>query len=196
MKKAITIIFGVIIIVAIFAGCGGTSTEETTTQVTTTEATTASEEAVKAEVDEFYAERSKLSKEATELINKVKEKDKMDPDLFDDITYSNRDYKRFMDMSRKQLSPAAYEEVYYDLEDYDYSPIIYSNRSYYIPSNYFITAEWSDNVAIPDNNDDYSQQRVYTLIDDSKPGYLLIGQSELPPMVILIRPGDALIDFE
>lgn len=183
-----------------------TSTEEITSAQTSDDDVQAEEitsaqtadDPIQAEVNDWWKEKNELKHEAIDLIVQIDQNESsIDPDLFDEITYKQREFDKFRDLSRKNLSAEAYEELYYDIEDNWWSPIIYANQTFYLPADYYVSVGWaSDNVIVDSNNEDCNKQRVYTLKDSSKAGYLVTVAAETPSRVVLIEPGTTTIHFQ
>lgn len=202
-----TVVLAMVVAFGLTTGCSKKSntqseTEEITNMVeTSTEEITSAQtadDAIQAEVNAWWKEKNKLNNEAINLIFQIDQNESsIDPDLFDELTYKQREFDKFRDLSRKNLSAEAYEELYYDIEDNWWSPIIYANQTFYLPADYYVSVGWaSDNVIVDSNNEDCNKQRVYTLKDSSKAGYLVTVAAETPSRVVLIEPGTTTMHFQ
>lgn len=187
MKKAVSIILGIIFIMAVFAGCDAKETAEITAE-TTVETTTKTADEVQKEIDAYRASKEKLDQEVYKLLEQVGTEENIDEDLLKDIESKQVEIDKVKALARKTLSPEAYEELYYEIEFYS-EPVTYANQRFYLESGYYVYAKWSQNVVIDENNENEDFDRVYYLKDDSKPGYLLVEGVETPQELVVILPG-------
>lgn len=211
----------IFIVISMFAfllvGCDGnsaaTQNTETTTviketqntsavtttveQICTTSAISTADEPimetdVEKEIREWEENKSKLCFEAYPIISKVEDNEVMTGELFHDIVRCQFKFDEFREMSRKTLSNDAYKKLYSYLDDDNFwQPLVYANQKFYLPAHCFVTSCWSDNVIIPENNKNYDQDRVYTLRDQTKCGFLLLEPTENSKRLVVIEPGDA-----
>lgn len=195
MKKAITILVSIILIMGVFTACGNNAKKKTTKETYVTEET--SKKDVKSEIDSYWKEKNRLNNEAIKLIKRVDKNDSMDKKLLSELLYKQEEFDLYRNLSRKELSLDAYKELHYDIESDNgfWQPIQYAEQSFYLPAHYFVKAIWEDNVVIDKNNDDWDSERVYKLKDSTKAGYLLLDPLESEKRLVVIMPGSTIEFF-